>query len=143
MPSEFRGERTESSALSADCPIGQFEPGGVTDLPARSWTGDDDGERVVHDFRRLVRRRLGEIGVAVSTCGCGRRDEIVGGLLHSAAPVVCCQAGRATDQAIGTRVCRLARRPGFLRDIERAMASEEETVAKRRMAMAARQAVGV
>jgi len=31
--------------------------------------------------------------------------------------------------------------PGFLRDIQRAMASEKEAVAKRKMAMAARQAV--
>ncbi len=44
----------------------EFEPGGVTpdDLPGRSPPPDDDGERVVRDFRRLVRRRLGELGAA-------------------------------------------------------------------------------
>ena len=40
-------------------PIDQeFEPGIMT-------SDDDGGERMIRDFRRLVRRRLGEIGVAV------------------------------------------------------------------------------
>ena len=33
--------------------------------PGRAAGNDDGGERVINDFRRLVRRRLGEIGVAV------------------------------------------------------------------------------
>ena len=47
-------------------PIQQtFAPGGVTDddLPARS--SHDDGEKVIRDFRQLVHRRLGALGVAV------------------------------------------------------------------------------
>ena len=46
----------------------QFTPGAVTadDLPAKSWTGSDpDSERVVRGFWRLVRRRLGDLGVAI------------------------------------------------------------------------------
>ena len=27
--------------------------------------GNNSGKKVIHDFRRLVRRRLGELGVAV------------------------------------------------------------------------------
>ena len=48
-------------------PIQQdFEPGGITadDLPARS-TAQDHDEQLIKDFRSLVRRRFGALGVAV------------------------------------------------------------------------------
>jgi hypothetical protein len=124
----------------------EFEPGGVTgdDLPGRSPPPDDDGERVVRDFRKLVRRRLGEIGVAVLNVrlGGGETKSLVG-LPALGSP------GKWVIKRVVQQIKELAREyatsldePGFLRDIERAMASEEATVAKRRTATAGRRAVG-
>ena len=48
--------------------IGQeFRPGdvGVDDLPDREAAGGQDDERLIDDFRQLVRHRLGELGIAV------------------------------------------------------------------------------
>jgi hypothetical protein len=128
-------------------PIGQeFEPGGMTpdDLPGRSPPPDDDGERVVRDFRRLVRRRLGEIGVAVLNARlAGEETKSLVGRPSLGSP------GKWVVKRIVQEIKALAKEyatslddPGFLRDIERAMASEEATVAKRRTATAGRRAVG-
>jgi hypothetical protein len=120
--------------------IGQ-EFGGVTDLPARSWTTNDD-EKVVDDFRQLVRKRLGKIGVAVLDVrlGGGETKSLAG------SPEVGGK-GRYVIKRVVQQIKALAREyagslgdPELLRRIEKAMAGEEETVEKRRAAM--RRAVG-
>ena len=60
--------------------IGQeFQPGGVTaeELPAALPTDD---EKIIDDFRKLVRKRLGEIGLAVLDVrlGGGETKSLVG-----------------------------------------------------------------
>jgi hypothetical protein len=50
-------------------PISQeFKPGGVTDLPDRPTAGRQDDERMIDDFRQLVRNRLGELGLSPGHC---------------------------------------------------------------------------
>ncbi len=128
-------------------PIGQkFEPGGATpdDLPGRSPPPEDDGERVVRDFRRLVRRRPGEIGTAVLNARlAGEATKSLVGRPSLGSP------GKWTIKRVVQQIKALAKEyaaslddPGFLRDIERAMGREEETVAKRRTATAGRRAGG-
>ena len=114
------------------------EPSGMTG-------GNDSGEKVVNDFRRLVKRRLGDIGVAVLDV------RLTGGETKS---LVGCPAlgspGKWGVKRAGQQIKQLAREYAaslgdseLLRRIEKAMAGEEETVAKRRAATAAaRQAVG-
>ena len=125
----------------------EFEPGGVTadDLPAPPPSQEDDhDERLVHDFRRLVRRRLGEIGVAVLDVRLagGETKSLVGSPALGS-------PGRYVVKRVVQQVKQLAREyamslgdPDLLRRVEKAMADDEETVAKRRTTMAARQAVG-
>jgi hypothetical protein len=115
------------------------------DLPARSGMGEDDGEKVIRDFRRLVKRRLGDIGVAVLDLRLagGETKSLVGSpTLGSPGKwivkrVVCQIKMLAREFAISSGDSELLRR------IEKAMADEEKTVEKRRTATAARrQAVG-
>jgi hypothetical protein len=116
----------------------EFKPGGVTpdDLPGRSPPPDDDGERVVRDFRRLVRRRLGEIGAAVLNARlAGEETKALVGRPSLGSP------GKWTIKRVVQEIKALAKEyaaslddPGFLREIGRAMGREEETVAKRRTA---------
>ena len=113
------------------------EPGIVTGY-------DDGGEKVIRDFRRLVKRRLGELGAAVL------RVRLAGGETKSLVGKPSLGSpGRYVIKRVVQQLKELAREfaaaigdPGFLRDIERAMGREEETIGKRRAAMAARQAVG-
>jgi hypothetical protein len=124
----------------------EFEPGGVTpdDLPGRSPPPDDDGERVVRDFRRLVRRRLGEIGAAVLDVRmAGGETKSLVGRPALGSP------GKWVVKKVVQQVKALAREfavslgdPELLRRVERAMGREEETVEKRRTATAGRRAVG-
>jgi hypothetical protein len=111
--------------------------------PGRVTGNDDSGEKVINDFRRLVRRRLGEIGVAVLNVRLagGETKSLVG------SPTLGSPGRWGIKRAV-QQIKQLAREyaerlgdPGYLRDIERAMASEEETVVKRRTATAARQTV--
>jgi hypothetical protein len=126
--------------------IGQeFVPGDVTaeELPARSPTDD---EKVIEDFRKLVRRRLGGLGVAVLDARLDREEtqSLIGNP----------SLGSPGKHRVVTVVCQikqLAREfaaslddPELLRRVEKAMGREEETAAKRRAttaAMSARQAV--
>jgi hypothetical protein len=112
--------------------------------PGRAAGNDDGGERVINDFRRLVRRRLGEIGVAVLNLRLagGETKSLVG------RPTLGSPGRWGIKRAV-QEIKQLAREyaerlgdPGFVRDIQRAMASEEETVAKRRTAIAAGQTAG-
>jgi hypothetical protein len=125
-------------------PIGQTF-GSVTadELPARSWTGDDD-EKVIDDFRQLLRDRLGNFAVAILD------QRLAGAETKSLAgsPEVGGN-GRDTIKRLVRRIKELAQEfaaslgdSDLLRRIEKAMASEETTVAKRRAAMATRRAVG-
>jgi len=127
-------------------PIGQeFEPGGVTadDLPARSIPTDD--EEAIENFRRLVRRRLGAIGVAVLDVRlAGGETKSLVGLASLGSP------GRDTIKRRVQGIKQLAREYAMslgdselLRRGEKAMADESGTVGKRRATTAMRQAVGV
>ncbi|MGO9110088.1 MAG: hypothetical protein ACLP9L_12720 [Thermoguttaceae bacterium] len=106
--------------------------------------GNDSGEKVIRDFRRLVKRRLGQLGVAVFNLRLagGETKSLVGrpdlgspgrwGIKNAVKQLK--ELARDFAVAIGD--------PGFLRDIERAMGREEETITKRRTATAARQTAG-
>jgi hypothetical protein len=124
----------------------EFEPGGVTadDLPARSPPQENSGEKIIYDFRRLVKRRLGELGIAVLDLRLngGETKSLVGNPTLGS-------PGKFAIKRIVQQIKSLAREfatslgdPAFLRDIERAMAAEEATIGKRKTAMAARQTVG-
>ena len=125
-------------------PIGQaFQPGAVTadDLPARASSGQED-DRLIQDFRRLVRTRIGELGIAVLDARLqGQETKALVGRPDLGSP------GRYVIKRTVQEIKALAREyasdigdPAFLRDIERAMGREEATVEKRRAAMAVRQA---
>jgi hypothetical protein len=129
-------ERNRSRLLHT-VPIDQeVEPASVT-------SDNDGGERVIRDFRRLVRRRLGDIGVAVLDV------RLAGGETQS---LVGCPAlgspGKWGVKRAVQQIKQLVREyasslgdPELLRRVERTMEAEEETVAKRRATTAARQAV--
>ena len=126
--------------------IGQeFQPGGITanDLPDRPTTQDHD-ERIIQGFRSLVRKRLGGIGVAVLQVRLdGGETKSLVGLPALGSP------GRWKIKQVVGEIKELAREYAtaigdseLLRRIERAMAAETETVAKRRTTTAARHTVG-
>jgi hypothetical protein len=115
----------------------EFEPG--------RWSkGEEDDERVIHDFRQLVRRRLGGLGIAVLDARfAGEETKSLADSPLAGNP------GKNRVKQVVQQIKSLAREyatslgdPAFLRDIERAMGREDETIQKRRTAMAARQGVG-
>jgi hypothetical protein len=118
----------------------EFRPGGVTsdDLPDRATAGQPD-ERLIDDFRQLVRNRLGELGIAVLDARLqGQETKGLVGREDLGSP------GRFVVKRVVGEVKALAREyaerlgdPAFLRDIERAMGRESATVEKRRAATAA------
>ena len=112
-----------------------------------SMTSDDGGEKVINDFRRLVKRRLGEIGTAVLNARlAGEETKSLVGSPALGSP------GKYGIKRVVQELKQLAKDyaaslgdPGFLRDIEKAMAAESETIEKRRRATTAarvRQGVG-
>jgi hypothetical protein len=104
---------------------------------------NDSGEKVIRDFRRLVRRRLGQLGVAVldMRLAGGETKSLVGcPALGSPGKWGVKRAVQQLKQLAGEYAAAVGD-PGFLRDIERAMEREQETVAKRRTATAGRQKV--
>jgi hypothetical protein len=110
--------------------------------PSRSpETGDDDG-KIIHDFRQLVRRRLGGLGVAVldMRLAGGETKSLVGrpelGFADKNVIKKVVQQVKALAREYALRLGD----PAFLRDIERAMGREAATVGKRRAAMAGRRA---
>jgi hypothetical protein len=130
-------ERTRRRLIPT-VPIGQ-EP----ETDRSSGIEDDDG-KVIEGFRDLVRRRLGDLGVAVLDARLA--GEETKSLADS--PLVG-NPGENLAKRVVFQIKELAREygerlgnPGFLRDIERAMGRELATVQKRRAAMAARRAVG-
>ena len=107
-------------------------------------TGNDSGEKVIKDFRRLVRRRLGELGVAVLNVRLagGETKSLVGRPdLGTPGKFAIKNAVQGLKRLAAEYALALGD-PGFVRDIERAMGREEETIAKRLRTTAARQAVG-
>ena len=123
--------------------IGQeFEPGGITadDLPDRAATGDGE-ERVIEDFRKLVRTRLGELGLAILNARLqGQETKSLVGREDLGRP------GRYVVKRVVGQIKSLAREyaqrlgdPAFLREIQRAFQREEATVQKRLATGAARQ----
>jgi hypothetical protein len=123
-------------------PIAQeFTPGSVTadELPAPP--ARDDDSKVIEDFRDLVRRRLGDLAVAVLDVRLegGETKSLVGSVSLGS-------PGRWVIKKVVCQVKQLAREyaaslsdPELLQRIEKAMAGESETVGRRRAAMAARQ----
>jgi len=121
----------------------EFEPGGVTadDLPGRSPPPEDD-EKVVRDFRELVRHRLGELAVAIFDLRmAGEETKSLVGFPAFGSP------GKYVVKRIVQGIKQLVREYAaslgdsmLLRRIERAMADEQATVAKRRAAVAKRRA---
>ncbi len=119
-------------------PIDQAaEPSGMT-------SGSDGGEKIIRDFRRLVRSRLGEIGVAVLNVRLagGETKSLVGSPALGSPGKWGIKRTAQQIKALAKEFAAVIGDPGFMRDIERAMASEEETVVKRRTATAARQTAG-
>ena len=113
------------------------------ELPARSSAPEDD-EKLIRGFRELVRQRLGGLGVAVLELRLG------GGEVKS---LVGCRdlgsPGKWVVKRVVGEIKELAREyaaslgdPELLRRVEKAMASEEETIEKRRASLMARRAVG-
>jgi hypothetical protein len=109
------------------------------DLPDRASSQDD--ERMIDDFRELVRDRLGELGISVlnARLACEEMKNLVG-RADLGSP------GRFQVKAVVQKVKALAREyaercgdPAFLRSITRAMQREEETIRKRLATGAARQ----
>ncbi len=95
---------------------------------------------MIHDFRRLVRKRLGDLGVAVLNARlAGEETKSLVGRAERGSP------GKFVVKRVVCQIKELVREYArslgdseLLRRIERAMASEEETVAKRQATTAAR-----
>ena len=113
------------------------------DLPNRPSAEND--EKVIVDFRRLVRNRLGELGIAVLDARlAGQETKSLVGRADLGSP------GRFAIKRVVGQVKALAREyaqrrgdPAFLRDIERAMEREGATIQKRLQSTAARRTVGI
>ncbi len=124
-------------------PIGQeFTPGGVgvDELPDRDAAHDQDDDRVIEDFRQLVRSRLGHLGIAVMDARLsGQETKTLIGREDLGSP------GGFQIKTIVHRIKALCREyaerlgdPALLRDVLRAMAREGATVQKRLNTTAAR-----
>jgi hypothetical protein len=124
-------------------PIQQdFEPGNITAdaLPARLGPAHD--EKVIDAFRQFVQQHLGDFALAIldMRLSGGETKSLIG------SPEV---GGKGKDsiKRLVRRIKQLAQAfaasrgdPAFVRDIERAIGREEETVEKRRAAMVGRRA---
>lgn len=119
-------------------PIDQeFRPGGVTDVADRASAGQDD-DRLIQDFRRLVRNRLGELGLAILDARLDDEEtQSLVGREDLGSPNRYALKKTVRDiKALARQYAGALGDPAFLRDIERAMGREEETVSKRRAAKA-------
>ncbi len=118
----------------------EFVPGSVTpdDLPAKP--DPDDDEKVIDDFRDLVRRRLGGLGLAVLDARLSWEEtKSLVGSPSLGSP------GKWVIKKIVVGIKAMAREyaaslgePDLLRGVERAMAAEGETIERRRAATMAR-----
>jgi hypothetical protein len=110
--------------------------------PGRSSGTEDDDGKIIKDFRHLVRKRLGRLGVAVLDVRLA--GEEMKGLADS--PLLGSPGKNRVKQVV-CGIKELAREyavrlgdPDFLRMVEMAMGRETATVEKRRASMAARRA---
>ena len=120
----------------------EFTPGGVgvDELPDRAVAHDQDDERVIDDFRQLVRNRLGHLGTAVLDARlAGEETKNLVGRQDLGNP------GRWVLKNVVSQIKALASEfaqrlgdPAFVRDILRAMERETTTVQKRLNTAAAR-----
>jgi len=109
------------------------------DLPGR--TSAENDERLIDDFRRLVRTRLGQLGIAVLDARlAGQETKSLVGREDLGSP------GRFQVKSIVQKVKGLAREyaqrrgdPSFMREVERAFQREGATIQKRLSTTAARQ----
>lgn len=122
-------------------PIGQeFTPGGMSidELPDRAVAHGQDDERVIDDFRRLVRDRLGHLGTAVLDARlAGEETKNLLGRQDIGSPYQV----KSTVYRIKLLAHEYAKTlgdPALVRDILRAMAREGATVQKRLNTTAAR-----
>lgn len=93
-----------------------------------------DDEKVIEDFRQLLRSRLGDLALAVFNLRMngGETKSLIG------SPAVGSPSGYVIKRVVGQIKALLAHEfaqhrgdPGFLRDIERAMERESQTLQKR------------
>lgn len=111
------------------------------DLPDREADDGQDDERMIDDFRQLVRSRLGQLGIVVLNARmAGEEMKGLVGREDLGSP------GRFVIKRVVQEIKELAREfatrhgdPAFLHDIERAMGREGATVRKRLAAGATRQ----
>lgn len=112
----------------------EFEPGAVSDnelMTRLTWRGED-GE-VVEGFRRLVKERLGELALAVLDSRlAGQQTQSLVGAEELGKP------DKNRIKSIVRQIKELARSyaettgdPGFVRDVDRAMGRERETIDRR------------
>ena len=114
-------------------------PSGV-DVPDRAAAAGHHDDRVIEDFRRLVRDRLGQLGIAVLDARlAGQEIKNLAGRKDLGSP------GAYQIKSIVQKIKALAREfahargdPALARDIVRAMAREGATVQKRLNTAAAR-----
>jgi hypothetical protein len=116
-------------------PIGQeFEPGSIAaaDLPDRVSYGQD--EQVIENFRELVRRRLGDLAVAIFDLRMdgGETKSLVGSPTHGSPSRWAVKKVVQEIKTLGRQFAASIGDFGLLRRIERAMEDEAGTVAKRR-----------
>jgi hypothetical protein len=126
-------EKTRRRYLPTTSIAQEFTPGCATpdDLPAKSAPEDS---KVIEEFRELVRRRLGDLAVAVLDVRLegGETKSLVGSPSLGS-------PGRWVVKKVVQDVKRLAREyaaslgdPDLLRGIERAMKAEQETIGRRK-----------
>jgi hypothetical protein len=116
-------------------PIGQeVEPGVIAaaDLPDRPPVGQD--EQVIENFRELVRRRLGDLAVAIFDLRMngGETKSLVGSPTLGSPSKWAVKKVVQEIKALGRQYAASIGDFGLLRRIERAMEDEAGTVAKRR-----------
>ena len=97
--------------------------------------------KVIEGFRDLVRRRLGDLAVAVLDVRLegGETKSLVGSVSLGSPGRWVIKKVVCHSQTVGHGSMPLPQRPELLQRIEKAMAGESETVGRRRAAMAARQ----
>ena len=121
--------------LIPSVPIGQeFEPGSIAaaDLPDRvSYSSD---EQVIEKFRELVRRQLGDLGIAVLDVRLngGETKSLVGCPALGSPSKWSIKKTVQEIKMLGRKFAVSSGDFGLLRRIEKAMEDESQTVAKRR-----------
>jgi hypothetical protein len=106
---------------------------GVTDLPGRM--SEDD--QMIQDFRHLVQNRLGQLGVAVLDARLADEEtkSLVGRPDLGSPNLYAIKQAVKEIKTLAQQFASSLGDPAFLRDIERAMGREQETISKRRATM--------